>query len=245
MIAARWNVGLGLLAVVLVGCQPANSVKPVIDDREQLIFLREDALASLSGFTVRGGLGIWTDDETISARMAWREAADNSVSLTLVAPLGLGTVELQRDDRGAILTRGNKVIGQGASADQVLQQGLALERPIPLEQMSQWLRGLPGAGQKIQRDDRGRLKSLQYRDSGGLNWRAQFLKYTDLDGLDVPALIFANGGPYNVRLKLRDWLLASSEQISTQESTRESSQDSSQEPTNNGKLPQRLAIPGQ
>lgn len=241
MIAARWNVGLGLLALALIGCQPANSIKPVVDDPEQQIVLREAALSSLPGFTVRGGLGIWTDDETISARMAWQESADDTVSLTLVAPLGLGTVLLQRDDRGAVLKRGNKIIGQGASADRVLQQGLALERPIPLEQMSQWLRGLPGAGQKIRRDDRGRLESLEYRDSGGLNWRARFLKYTDLDGLEVPALIFANGGPYNVRLKLRDWLLASSDQISTQESTRESTEQS----TNNGKLPQRLAIPGQ
>ena len=245
MTVAHWNAAWGLVALALIGCQPATSIKPVVDDSEQQIVLREAALSSLPGFTVRGGLGIWTDDETISARMAWREAADDSVSLTLVAPLGLGTILLQRDDRGAILTRGNKVIGQGASADHVLQQGLALERPIPLEQMSQWLRGLPGAGQKIQRDDRGRLESLEYRDSGGLNWRARFLKYTDLDGLDVPALIFANGGPYNVRLKLRDWLLASSDQISTQESTRESTQQSTQQSTNNGKLPRRLAIPGQ
>ena len=236
MNGSLWNAGVGLVALTLIGCQPANSIKPVVDDTEQQIALREAALSALPGFTVRGGLGIWTDDETISARMAWREAAD-SVSLTLVAPLGLGTLELQRDDQGAILRRGNKVIGRGASADQVLQQGLALERPIPLEQMSAWLRGLPGAGQKIQRDDRGRLKTLQYRDSGGLNWQARFLKYTEIDGLEVPTLISANGGPYNVRLKLRNWLLASSDQNSTQEPSRE--------PTDTGKLPQRLAIPGQ
>lgn len=236
MNASRGMAVLGLLTLLLTGCQPAESIKPVAADSDQQIASRDAALSSLDAFTVRGGLGIWTDDESISARMTWRQAAD-TVSLTLVAPLGLGTLDFYRDDQGAILKRGNAVIGRGASADQVLQQGLALERPIPLEQMSAWLRGLPGAGRKIQRDARGRIEALQYRDSGGMNWQARFLKYTVLEGLEVPALISAKGGPYNVRLKLQDWLLASTVQNSAKEST--------QEATDTGKLPQRLAIPGQ
>ncbi len=225
---------LAFLGLLLTACETNSTPKPPINDPEQHLAEREAALKALEWFKVSGGLGIWTDDENISARIAWNEAGD-TMSLTLVAPLGLGTINLERNEYEAVLTRGNSVIGRGPSADRVLQQGLRLERPIPLNQMSEWLRGLPGDGKNIKRDERERIESLQYRDSEGLTWRARFLSYTQSEGLELPAVITATGGPYNVSLKLREWVLASSD----------GNTEPGKNPVNEVKSPQRLAIPGQ
>jgi len=228
-------LALAIIALSLAACQSVASKIPVdASDTEQRITSREAALSSLDWFTVKGGLGIWTDEESISARMDWSQAP-GELLVTLVAPLGLGTMELHRDDAGATLTRGTSVIERGPSADRVLQRGLALEQPIPLNQMSIWLRGLPGEADKVKRDERGRIDALEYRDGGGVAWQANFLKYTEFDGLEVPALISARGGPYNVRLKLQDWVLASAEDGDVTEKSQ----------NNNGKSTKRLAIPSQ
>ena len=169
-----------------------------------LIRQREAALHARNTFQVGGGLGIWTDTESISARLNWQQNP-GGLNLTLAGPLGMGTLLLTDDGDLVTLNRGDKTVAQGQVADTVLQQGLGLAAPVPVNELGFWIRGLPGNATAVVRDEQGKLSSLRYIDKQGTHWQARFLRYVAWDGMDVPSLITASGGPYSVRLRLKNW----------------------------------------
>ncbi len=171
---------------------------------------REAYLATFDDFSFRAGLGIWTDDETQSARVKWQQR-DGELNVGLSGPLGLGNLKLEYSDAQAVLTRSGRVVAQGNSIDTVLQQGLGLGAPVPFEQLQQWVIGLPGEGTSVSRDEQGKLASLRYRDQQGTRWEASFLRYSVVDGYRLPSLIVASGGDYSVRLVLKDWMSISTQ----------------------------------
>ena len=189
----------------MAGCQ---SLPPKADASPaavaELVESREAALGLLNEFSFSGGLGIWTSEQSIPARIVWRQSV-SGLHLSLSGPLGLGDMKLEQSADEAILKRGNEAVAAGASADQVVQQGLGLAAPIPIEQLKQWVRGLPGDAESVVRDERGRLASLRYRDATGTRWEARFKRYTDFNDLAVPSLITASGGSFSVRLVLKNW----------------------------------------
>lgn len=189
---------MGIACFTLVGCvTPAR--KEVVD-----LAVRQQQMEALTQFRFNGGLGIWTDDESVSARIKWQQD-DEQLDVKLTGPLGIGNVNLTSKPGNAVLTRAGTVVSQGRSVDLVLQRGLGLLAPVPIEQLQNWVRGLPGNAKSVERDAQGKLSSLRFTDEQGTNWRARFLRYADLDGLDVPSLITASGGPYSVRLVLKNW----------------------------------------
>ena len=189
-----------LLLLSLVGCA---SVAPP-SDSELSTTQRATALQALGQFQVEGGLGIWTDTNAITAKLNWQQN-NRDFNLHLTAPLGLASLSLQRRSTGSQLQRGSTDPVYDQSAGRLLQRALGLAAPIPVEQISAWLRGLPGAAESAKYNGKGLLKSLQYTDGSGVRWRATILRYTTFQALEVPALIIAQGGPYNVRLVLKSW----------------------------------------
>lgn len=178
------------------------------DRLAEQIRARESLLVSRSRFGVDGGLGIWTDEETISARIDWNQAPER-LFLILTGPMGMGTLNLVDEHGLATLTRGNTTISQGSNSDEVLQQGLGLAAPVPVQELGAWIRGLPGNASSVVRDEQGKLSSLRFIDRQGTQWQARFKRYSDWDGVQVPTLITASGGPYSVRLLLKNWQSAS------------------------------------
>lgn len=198
----RFFVSAALVAGLLSACvTPQTPAEPA---SVGAIAERQQKLQALGEFSFSGGMGIWTDDESISARIRWQQVQDR-LTVDLTGPLGVGDFQLQSDDEGATLTRGDTIVASGESADVVLQRGLSLSAPIPVDQLKLWVVGLPGDATSAQSDSQGKLSSLQFTDGQGTRWQARFLKYTMLDELQVPSLITASGGPYSVRMVLRNW----------------------------------------
>jgi len=191
-----WNIILLSLSLCACVTGPAG---PVLNGTERLA-----ALQSLDVFGFRGGLGIWTDEQSISARLTWQQTPEQ-LEVQLSGPLGIGDLQLIDKAGLAVLSRAGAPVAEGPLVDAVLQRGLQLAAPVPVRQLQQWVKGLPGNAESVEKDEQGRLSSLRYRDEQGTSWEARFLKYSILDGLPVPSLITASGGEYSVRLVLRDW----------------------------------------
>lgn len=193
---------------VITGCQSGvQSDARLVDDGlsiEERARQHAAGLNARQSFQVGGGLGIWTDEETLSARINWLQRP-GFLDLTLDGPLGTGTIQLLDEGTEARLERGRKVLARGPSADLVLQQGLGLAAPVPVGELAYWIRGLAGNAARTALDDQGKLSSLQFTDARGTLWNARFRRYVVWDGASVPALITATGGPYNVRLVLKNW----------------------------------------
>lgn len=184
--------------------------------------------ATLSSFVVTGGLGIWTATENISSRLRWQQrGADFTFDLT--APLGLASVKLDHQNKSTTVSRGDVVVARSANPGVALQQALGLEIPVPVAEIAQWLKGQPGSASATQYNDAGLLRSLQYTDQSGTRWDAVVRSRTSFQGARVPSLITASGGPYQVRIALKEWQSLAEEPSPERSKT-----------TNN-----RLAIPAQ
>ena len=193
------------MASCLVLMVSSCAVQPGKDDIDPE--LRQAQLQALDSYSFNGGLGIWTDEQSIPARIQWQQQG-KQLTVQLSGPLGIGNLKLVSGNPLSTLSRSGTVVSQGESIDIVLQQGLGLAAPIPVAQLQQWVTGLPGSARSVVRDSQGKLSSLRFTDEQGTSWQARFLKYTDVDGTMLPSLITASGGPYSVRLVLKDWQLS-------------------------------------
>jgi outer membrane lipoprotein LolB len=197
---------LGLL-LALSGCQSVSTVvTPAVERSAGFLQQREIKLRELTEFQFSGGLGIWTDTQSIPARIRWVQS-DGDLDLNFSGPLGLGELRLEDKSGFVTLFRGKTVVTKGASADDVVQRGLGLTAPVPVDQLKQWVRGLAGTGEAIIRDSDGRLASLRYIDQSGVRWSVRFKRYQSVGDLTLPSLISASGGVYSVRLLLKNWEL--------------------------------------
>ncbi len=166
---------------------------------------QQQALQVLNAFRVTGGLGVWTDEESISTRIEWQQMAED-FDILVQLPAGLSSVRVAQKNGQAMVQNGSAAPVSGSSASRLMQQALGLDVAVPIEQMSLWIRGLPGnQAQSVKYDEQGRLRSMDYIDGQNTRWRAKVLKYTTFENTYVPATILANGGPYTVRLVLKEW----------------------------------------
>ncbi len=184
--------------VTLAGCETVPRLN--IDPGTQ-----KQAAKGLDTFRVTGGLGVWTDEESISTRVVWQQMAED-FDVYIRLPAGLSSVRITQKNRQAVLRNGSAEPVSGQSASELMQQALGLGVAVPVEQMSLWIKGVPGEqAEKVQYDEQGRLVSMDYVDAQNTRWRAKILKYTTFNNTYVPATILATGGPYNVRLVLKEW----------------------------------------
>lgn len=184
--------------IVLGACQtaPKTNVDPGV---------QQEALRTLNAFSVTGGLGVWTDEESISTRIEWKQIADD-FDLLIRLPAGLNTVQVTRQGEVATVRNGSTEPVIGRSAGRLMQQALGLGVAVPIEQMALWIKGVPGnSAESVQYDNQGRLASMDYVDAQNTRWQAKVLKYTTHQDVFVPATILATGGPYTVRLTLKNW----------------------------------------
>jgi len=180
------------LAALLASCAaPKVSQNPV-------------SSATLTHFKVSGGLGIWTDEENISTRMQWQQRADD-FTFNLTAPLGAASIKVDQLDNLTTVTRGNSVVASSSDPGVALQQALGLTIPVPVAQIAQWLKGQPGDADSSKLNEAGLLQSMRYTDQSGTRWNAVIRKRQLFQDAQVPALITATGGPYNVRIVLNRW----------------------------------------
>lgn len=211
---SRWSRSVrpwAVFAVLLViaGCETAPVTETVavpgaVADPELV-----SALEQRTQWSMQGSIGIKAEAtstaaaQNVSATITWAEQPEK-LDVTLRGPLGLGGVSLSADPVQATLRRGRSTfVDRDPSI--LVQRALNLAVPVPLSELSFWMRGLPGSGTDLKYDQFGRLQSLRYVDDSGVAWEAIVRRYREADGLNVPGLITAQGGPYSVRLVIKSW----------------------------------------
>lgn len=199
---------LTVLLLSACGAQPVKDVSDIgaADARKLELNAKRIALENLTAFRVMGGLGIWTEKESIATRVDWRQLNTNDFNVLVRLPAGISSARVVKQSGVSSVQIGSAEPVKGESASQLLQQSLGLSVAVPLEQLSLWIKGLPGdQAELVTYDEQNRLLTMSYRDTEGTLWRAKVLKYTSFEKLQVPALIIAKGGPYNLRLILKQW----------------------------------------
>lgn len=172
-----------LPVLLLTGCAALPTRAP--DEVARAWALRQQALAPITNWELRGRIALRSRDEGMQASLHWvRDGVRHRI--TLVGPLGSGQVRLTQDAGGAELTDADKKLYRGTTARDVLARTTGWD--VPLESLNWWIRGLPMPGAKAEQelDEDGRLKTLTQ-----LGWAVEFLEYGRYGAYELPSKLFA------------------------------------------------------
>lgn len=153
---------------------------------------------AVSAFRVSGRLAVSDGRDGGSAGFLWLQRGE-AYEVELRQPVSQRTWRLSGDARGAVLHGGDGGPRHGADAQALLFEVLGWQ--LPVRDLVDWVRGLPGAGapvERLERDGQGRVRLL--RQAG---WQVEYRAW--LDEGAWPTRIQARQGDYSVRINVQDW----------------------------------------
>ncbi len=162
------------------------------------------ARATLDAFSLEGRFSLRNEDKSYSGRMSWRHDRGGDEVL-LSSPLGQGIAEIVSDADGARLTANDGRVYSAADAETLTREVLGY--PLPLEQMSDWVRGRLRDAEESSFDELGR----PFKQRVAM-WKIEY-GYENDDASAVPNRIFAErvGGGLELRLRIDEWTQLPSE----------------------------------
>jgi outer membrane lipoprotein LolB len=163
---------------------------------------RQSRLSAIERWTVQGRVAIETAAEGATATINWNQDGE-SYSMRIVAPLGQGTFELQGNAEAVSLRAPDNKTLTARDPQALMQQSLGWS--LPLAGLKYWVRGLPQPDHPVEQlrlDEAGRVLDMEQD-----GWRISLLRYSDVNGIELPEKIFMASDPLKMRLVISEWKL--------------------------------------
>ncbi|MCW8332122.1 lipoprotein insertase outer membrane protein LolB [Photobacterium sp. SDRW27] len=195
--STRRLITLSLLLSLLAGCatQPKTIPQTDWDSHQQ-------SLQQLSQYQANGKLG-YKGTQRFGANLLWRSAPQND-HLLLTNFLGKTLLKLDATPIRATLISHDGKTHQGTNASVLIQQLTDIN--LPVEQMRDWLIGLPTAADTYQLNSENRVAYLAKQIDNQL-WQ---LDYNEYDYSVTPALpkrMVLTQGDVRITLVIYEWLI--------------------------------------
>ncbi|MHB1765533.1 MAG: lipoprotein insertase outer membrane protein LolB [Gammaproteobacteria bacterium] len=194
-IARAW-IGLGC-ASLLTGCVSMPGTPP---GREALWQVHEAKVARISGFELRGQIGVIDHGRGFTGSLDWRESPAESLVLVR-GPLGSGGFRLSGHPGHWVL-----VTARGEHVE--IHHGLrpAFRRwfgiPVPIESLRFWVLGLPDPRfpAEFSWTARGRVRTL-LQD----RWQVKLSQYLSVGGRALPTNLIMAHGATRIHVRVGRW----------------------------------------
>ena len=152
---------------------------------------------ALAAFSLEGRFSLRHEDKNYSGRLSWRHDGENN-TLLLASPFGQGLAEITTGANNARLTTSDGKSYEAADAETLITRVLGY--PLPLAQLTDWVRGRNTTAGVAELDGFGR--PLRLRHEG---WNIDY-GYDGDDPLAPPSRVFAErAGGLEVRLRIDEW----------------------------------------
>lgn len=179
--------GLLLCALFLVSCAELPSSSDGASPKK----------SELLAFSLEARFSLRHEDTNYSGHLSWRHDGMNN-ELLLVSPFGQGIAEIVTSASGARLTTNDGKVYSEANAETLTRRVLGYT--LPLEKLTDWVRGKDLADGIVERDDQGRPLRLRQED-----WSVDYGYASDVPDA-VPDRIFAERtGGFELRLIIDEW----------------------------------------
>jgi len=198
----RRLLGVSLLLSILAGCATQPDVVQQTDWNAH-----QQSLKKMSQYQAKGKLG-YKGTQRFGANLLWRSAPQND-HLLLTNFLGKTLLKLDATPVQATLISHDGKVHQGTDASLLIQQLTDIN--LPVEQMRDWLIGLPTAADTYQLNSENRLAYLAKQVDDQL-WQ---LDYNEYDYSITPALpkrMVLTQGAVRITLVIHEWLIVGKQQ---------------------------------
>lgn len=195
------------LLLILASLWLLNACTSVPDAPLNLDQMRHQAqLAQLTQWRLKGKLGFKSPEETFSANLNWQQQ-DQTYEMKLTTFLGIGLMNLRADGRSATLKADDQVFTD-TDATTLIRNVTGWQ--IPVERLSDWIKGSANDLDAATFDDKGLLTQLDTDCGGCGNWSIEFSRYKAVDDIWLPhGIVLTNrSAPDNqIRIKVNAWTL--------------------------------------
>lgn len=161
-------------------------------------------LKQINHFETRGAFAFLGDQQKVYARFNWQQQSNNRYRLLLTSPLG--STELQLDQQGNTVqivdNKGQRY--QGNDAQQLVYQLTGMQ--IPLQNLRQWMLGLPGSADHYSLNGNYQLQTADYQ-ANGINWHLSISEYRNDVQPPLPASLELKTVGQRIKLRMDSWII--------------------------------------
>lgn len=190
----RW-LGLGV-AILLAGCANQEALAPQSTWAEH-----QAQLEQLTQYQARGNFGYISPEQRFSTGIFWAKSPEQS-QLQLTSLFGTTVLKLEMTPQGAQLTDDKGQTYTGKNAAELVQRLTGLQ--LPIEQMQDWLIGLPTGADHYTLNTENQVNSLT-KVINGKTWTLQYLQYDDSLQPPLPTLLRLTQGDIKINLQINHW----------------------------------------
>lgn len=192
-----------LASLVLTACT-LTKPGPATSPTSPQWLAHEQAVQQLEQYQTRGAFAYLTDQKKVYARFFWQQYTPDRYRLLLTNPLGSTELELNVQKSVVQLTdnQGKRYVSD--NPEEMIRKLTGMQ--IPLDNLRQWMLGLPGQATDFSLDSQYRLNKLTYKQ-GDLTWVVTYQDYnTDLK-IPLPSRLELQQGDQRIKLKMDNWTL--------------------------------------
>lgn len=192
-------------SLLLVACSVVHTPSSSVKNQTSSGWLTHQQLVSqLTCYQTRGAFAYFSSQQKIYARFSWQQASADRYRLILTNLLGSTEVDLNVQP-GITQLINNQGKGYISANPETMIQKLA-GMPIPLNDLRQWMLGLPGNSTNFTLDSRGYLRTLNYTYNGQ-HWTVTYQEYHNNIVPALPANLELRQGDNLIKLKMDIWSL--------------------------------------
>ncbi|AGB82816.1 Outer-membrane lipoprotein lolB precursor [Serratia rubidaea] len=193
-----------LASLVLAACTTTRPTGPATSPTSPEWRAHEQAVQQLNQYQTRGAFAYLSDSKKVYARFFWQQYSADRYRLLLTNPLGSTELELNVQKNVVQLTdnQGKRYVSDNAEEMIRKMTGMA----IPMNNLRQWMLGLPGEATDFTLDDRYRLSKLNYQQEG-LSWKVSYQDYNSDTQPQLPSRLELQQGDQRIKLKMDNWTL--------------------------------------
>ncbi len=202
MLKQKWifKVFLSVSVFLLAGCASFHEVPPP-DNTAAPWGNRVDVLSNIQSWDINGLIAIRnnTKPQAESANLHWQQSRQD-YQILLFGPLGASPVKLSGKPGAVVLedAKGKRFYADSAESMLVQQTGWHL----PVSNLYFWVRGLPVPNKPAQKKFDAYQHLTQLVQDG---WTIQYLNYTSVHHIDLPAKIFLNNSELQLKIVINRW----------------------------------------
>ena len=194
---------MALMLVVLNACvSTATTLVP--DQSRELWDLRQQNLARIDHWDLRGRVALYINNEVHSVGLNWTRTPAHS-TISLEAPLSQGMVKLETTAALVTLTTSEGKTYTGHDAEQVLFQSTGWS--IPVEGLTTWITGINHMKSDYMPDIDASGKAISLNQD---NWRINYLNYAPsqliaYNNPELPQKIYMKHDQLALKIVIDQW----------------------------------------
>lgn len=198
--ACRPLLYLAGLAVLLGSSGCALTVDKAERDKAHAEFVSEHE--GLSHWSVRGRAALRAAGEGATLSLRWRQIG-GVFDIHLSGPFGAGAVRVSGQPGAVILDDGS---GQPRSAQEPETLfAMYTGYDLPISALRYWILGIAAQGLRVERKELDAAGRPQVMVQDG--WRIEYRRWSDVEGIHLPARVDIHKGSKQLRVALSGWQL--------------------------------------